>query len=237
MSVPFEVLESLDIVDSSPQVLYLLEWVAKELDLTRVSSQTDLTRWLQGVIEKESKRLGISESEYKKRFKGMIKFFTQPDLGLKSVQEIQEEIAQEILESLKSEEATIRDYEDLLQVLQEYKDVALPPLTPARIKNEFASEIRKLESYRMRIRSHPLYPILLSELRRIKDIITSGRYKLMPRRRRAGLLIRIRSLLRTAEKIRKDVGAPFGIFRRKLEKYRKIIRESLGGVWRGKGKA
>ena len=227
-SIPLELIETLDIVDESPNVAYLLEWAAKELDLTKVSSQTDLTRWLEKVVERESKRLGIDESEYKKRFKGMIKFFTQPNLGLKSVSEIQNEIAEDILESLEADASAIKDYEDLIRVIQDYKDVELPPLASQKIKNEFSNTIRKLLGYRDKVRSHKDYTEFLRELNLVRETIRTGRYKMLSRRMKRRLLFRIRFLMMEAERIRRDTGVPFGIFKRKLNEYLKKVRESLG---------
>ena len=224
--IPFEVLEDLDIIDESPNAFYLLKWAAKTLDFTKISTQTDLTMWLRDTIKREAQRLGISEQEYMKRFKGMVKFFSDPSLGLRTAREIQEILAEEMVEDLKDSIRTITDFDDIVKIYNTFKELEIPPLAPARYAEEFRKDIQYLRSMIAKVTRHPDYRYVLYALRSARALTRDNRYKRVRRTELLEEVARLRRALEVARQIRKDLDFPLPIHEDSLQRYISIfVRE------------
>jgi len=157
----------------------------------------------------------------------MIKFFTQPDLGLKTIAEIQTKIAEGIVEEITEGLKTARDYEDIRELKAQYKDVELPPMTPAELRSQFQRTMSRIDTYMARVRSHRLYPRLLRELSDIRRFVETGRYKEVPIRILRRYLFRSTRLYEMSNEIQRSLNLPFTVLRPTIEKYHRELRREI----------
>lgn len=222
-----EIIEDLDVVYKSPQAFYLLKWASERLDFTKVSAQQDLTRWLYNVVREESSKLGVSQREYTKRFKGMIKFFTDPKLGLSAIKEIQDEVAQMMVSDIQEELRAAEDLDDIQRIYIRYKGKSVPPLADTQYHQAFEAELRRAKYLIAQVVRHPDYKYILNVLREAKQMVDTGQYK-------EASLVRLRSIvarLRIASEISKDIqralGLPFSVNQKSIKHYIRLFEREI----------
>lgn len=221
------IISDLSVVQTSPRAYDLLKWAASKLDFTKVSTQQDLTRWLYGVVRKESERMGVSPREYARRFKGMVKFFTDPRLGLSAVQEIQNEVAEEMAYDIRLAYSSATDLEDLQRTYVKYKDLEPPPLADNRLKQEVKNELNKLKAVIARVVSHPLYRHILSVLRDAQTLAKGENYKKASAVRLRGVIARLKAAKDIAKDIKKALNLPFTVNVKTIDRYARLFEREL----------
>lgn len=221
------IIEDLTIVQRSPKAYDLLKWASKKLDLTKVSSQTDLTQWLRETIKEQAQELGVTEKEFAKRFRGMVKFFTNTQYGLEAVREIQEGIAEKMVEDAQDAIVSAKDIEDIIRAYQRYRVARIPPLAPAVYQQQLDSAVADMRKHIAAVTRAPQYKEILEVLKRAKSIIEKEKYKELPRATLRSMLVELSTARAKATRLQKKLGIPYTIHTRTIDRYRNILRREL----------
>lgn len=228
------IIEDLTIVQRSPKAYDLLKWASKKLDLTKVSSQTDLTQWLRETIKEQAQELGVTEKEFAKRFRGMVKFFTNTQYGLEAVREIQEGIAEKMVEDAQDAIVSAKDIDDIIRAYQRYRVARVPPLAPAVYQQQLDSAVADMRKHIAAVTRAPQYKEILEVLKRAKSIIEKEKYKELPRATLRSMLVELSTALvelsiarAKATRLQKKLGIPYTIHTRTIDRYRNILRREL----------
>jgi len=221
------IIRTLPIVDRSPKAYDLLMWVAKKLDMTKVSSQTDLTKWLRETITEEAREYSVSPRDFAKRFRGMVKFFTDPSLGLEAIRQVQEEVAEDLVENARTTLATAQDIEDIYRFYRSAKEMEFPPLAPSKYRDEFLKYVDEAKAVIARVARSPAYKEILSVLKEMKPIIQNKEYERMSTWQLRQYLDRLRSARTIARDLRESLGIPYTINERSLSRAIRIISSEL----------
>lgn len=219
------IIRSSSIVDKSPKAYELLRWAVKKLDFTKVSSQADLTRWLRETIKEEASTYDVSPRTFAKRFVGMVKFFTNPSLGLEAVRELQTAVAEDMVSEIKSAISGAKDLEDLQRIYVSYKNQQFPPLAPTRLKQEYTTYFDRLRRAIAAIVSEPEYREILNAIKNAKQVVESGEYKKMPRVKLIEIISDLRRAKKYASDIRRRLNIPYKINERTINRYMRKLQE------------
>lgn len=222
-----DLIRGIDIIGKSPKAYDLLKWASTELDFTKVSAQQDLTRWLREVVRKESEKIGVTEKEFAKRFRGMIKFFTNPQLGLSAIREIQNDVAETMVSDIVEAVKSAKDVEDLQRLYIEYKDKKLPPLAEAKYQQAFDAELRKVRSIIARVVKQPEYKMILDALKEAKEMVANNKYKKASIVELTGVLAHLREASKISSDLQRELNLPLKINKKSINRYIRLFEREI----------
>lgn len=215
------------VVQKSPKAEDLLLWAANKLDMTKVSSQQDLTKWLRDVITEQAKEIGVSPREYAKRFKGMVKFFTNPSLGLTAVKHVQDEMLEEWVQEIDTTMRSAKDVEDLYRTYLYFKQRQAPPLASANYQYAYKGAFDKLKALIARVARAPEYKEIVKAIKDAKQVVQNEQYKRMTSWQLRKLLDELQQARELSEELQKKLKYPYTINRKTISRLSSVLRKAL----------
>lgn len=195
--------------------------------MTKVSSQQDLTKWLREVITEQAKEIGVSPREFAKRFKGMVKFFTNPSLGLNTVKHVQDELLEEWVQEIDSTIKSAKDVEDLYRTYLYFKKQTPPPLANASYQYAYQGAFNKLKALIARVAKAPEYKQIVKAIRDAKEVVQTEQYKHMASWQIRKILDELQHARELSEELQEKLHYPYTINRKTISKLSTVLRKAL----------
>jgi len=221
------VISTSSVVAKSPRAYDLLMWAAKRLDMTKVSSQQDLTNWLRQEIIKQSRTYRVSPKDFANRFIGMVKFFTDPSLGFSVIKEVQMNAAYDYVEEAKYIYKNAKDIEDLYRFYLEAKETTFPPLAPKSMAAEYQNYLNKIKAEIAKVTRSPEYRTILNVLKEVKPIIRNKEYQHLPSTVIYNYIEQLKAAKKLSEELQQSLGLKYKINQKSINQALRVLNEAV----------